>query len=366
MIFQWQLFALLIGVAILTPILGQRYITDFYGHKEIRYRWFPVLVIAIPMIYLAGTRSKYMIGFGDTSAYVAGFQATPTSIFAVLKNVTEGSKDVGFSVLTAMIKKVIGNREVVYLLMIATVCIMCVMYTFREYSCNFIMSVFLFVASADYIQWTYNGIRQFIAVAIMFACAGLIVKKKYVPLIIVILCLSTIHASILLMLPLIFIVQGKPWNKKTLLFAIGILTAIAFVDHFSDLVTTIMENSQYSGEVDQYLSTEGTNILRVAVYSMPAIVSLFFKRRIERENNPFINIAVNMSLITALCYLLSAFTSGLFLGRIPIMCSLYGYILLPWMIEKFFTKNSVRIVYALMIVAYLCFYYYQVHIIWLL
>ena len=71
-----------------------------------------------------------------------------------------------------------------------------------------------------------------------------------------------------------------------------------------------------------------------------------------------------MSLIAAFAYILSGFTSGLFLGRIPIYFSLYNYILIPWIIEKTFTKNSVKIIYIALISLYMLFYYYQVHITW--
>ena len=364
MIFQWQLFVLLIGIAVLAPMLGQCYEVKCYGNREIRYGWLPVLALAIPVIYLAGTRVNYLLNFGDTSAYLIGFNESPTSVSAVINNVTEDTKDVGFSVITAILKRLVGGREVVYFTIIAAVCLICVMYAYKRYSCSFIISAFLFIASADYLQWTYNGIRQFIPVAILFACAGLIVKKKYVPLIILILVLSSIHATAILMLPMIFIVQGKAWNKKTLLFAVSIIFAIAFVDQFTDLITNIMENTQYSNEVDQYLSTEGTSIQRILVYSMPAVLAMLFKKRIDAANDPVINLAANMSLIAAFAYILSGFTSGLFLGRIPIYFSLYNYILIPWIIEKTFTKNSVKIIYIVLIILYMLFYYYQVHITW--
>lgn len=364
MIFQWQLFILLIMIAGFVTMTGQYRIVNSYGNQEKRYTWLPVLIITVPLIYLAGTRSTTLVRFGDTAAYLAGFSAASTSLSTLFGNITEDSKDIGFSVFTTIVKSIIGDREIVYLTLIATICLVCVMYTYKTYSCNFIISVFLFIASSDYLQWTYNGIRQFIPVSILFACAGLFIKKRFVPLIILILLLSTIHASALLMLPMIFIVQGKPWNKKTLLFAVAVVVAISFVDQFTDLITTVMENSQYSGEVDQYLSTEGTSIQRVMVYSLPAILSLVFKKRIEKDNNPIVNLASNMSLIAALYYVLSAFTSGQFLGRIPIFFSLYNYILIPWIIQQYFTKNSVKIIYICMISAYMIFYVYQVHITW--
>ena len=78
------------------------------------------------------------------------------------------------------------------------------------------------------------------------------------------------------MLPMIFIVQGKAWNKKTFFLTIVIILSITFVDQFTDLITNFMENTQYSGEVEQYLNTEGTSIQRILVYSIPALLSMIF------------------------------------------------------------------------------------------
>lgn len=364
MIFQWQLFVLLIVIALFAPAMNMYREVNVYGNEQIRYNWFPVLVLAIPMIYMAGTRSETLPNVGDTMSYLGMFQAAPTSLSELFSSFTEDSKDKGFSVFMTLVKAVVGNREIVFFTIIAAVCILCVMAVYRKYSCNFIISAFLFIASGEYIQWTYNGIRQFIPVAILFACIGLILKKKYIPFIILTLILSTIHASALLMIPMVFIVQGRAWNRKTMLLIIAVIIAIASLEQFTDLVTGIMENTQYSGEVDQYLSTEGTSLQRVLVYSIPAILSLILKRRIDRENNPVINLAANMALITALMYLLSAFTSGIFLGRIPIYFSLYNYILLPWLIEHCFTKNSARLIYLVLIGCYLLFYYFQMHVTW--
>lgn len=361
MIFQWQLFVLLIVVGVLAGSANMIEGVNSFGQIETRYKLAPALFVAIPLIYLAGTRGD---NIGDTYVYRESFLNMPSSISAIPGYITDDMRDKGFTVLSVVIKSFIGNKDVVYFAIIAAICILCVVLTYRKYSCNFIISVFLFIASGEYIQWTYNGIRQFIPVAILFACIGLILKKKYIPFIILTLILSTIHASALLMIPMVFIVQGRAWNRKTMLLIIAVIIAIASLEQFTDLVTGIMENTQYSGEVDQYLSTEGTSLQRVLVYSIPAILSLILKRRIDRENNPVINLAANMALITALTYLLSAFTSGIFLGRIPIYFSLYNYILLPWLIEHCFTKNSARLIYIALIGCYLLFYYFQMHVTW--
>ena len=364
MIFHWQLFLLLILIGVFAPILGFCENSNYDGVRQIRYSWFPFFVITIPMIILSGTRIINMLDFGDTSAYLNAFNESTTSISELVSGFNENTKDRGFLVFTAIVKSLIGSREILYFLLIASICILCVMITYKKYSTNFLVSTFLFIASGDYLQWTFNGIRQFIPVAILFACIGLILKKKYVPLIVIILLLSTIHATALLMLPMIFIVQGKAWNKKTFFLTIVIILSITFVDQFTDLITNFMENTQYSGEVEQYLNTEGTSIQRILVYSIPALLSMIFKKYIDEANDSVINLSSNMCLISALSYILSGFTSGLFLGRIPIYFSLYSYILIPWIIEKVFTDKSVKIVYIAMVCFYILYYYYQVHVIW--
>lgn len=361
MVFQWQLFVLLLVVGIFVYFTGLQNTVNSCGQVEHRYALIPALAVAIPLIYLAGTRGN---NIGDTYAYRTAFNEMPSSIAQIPTYLAEHTKDKGFSVFSIIIKSIIGNRDVIYFTIIATICILCVVLTYKKYSCNFIMSMFLFIASGDYIQWTFNGMRQFIPASIIFASTGLILKKKYIPAIILILVLSTIHASALIMIPVIFIVQGKAWNKKTVAFLVAVLIAITFVDQFTDLLTNIMESTQYSSEVDQFLNTEGTNMLRVVVYSIPAIIALIFNKRVRATNNLLINLCVGMSIATMGVYLASAYTSGIFIGRIPIYFSLFNYILLPWEIDNIFTKKSANLLYIAMICCYMVFYYYQVQITW--
>ena len=226
------------------------------------------------------------------------------------------------------------------------------------------MSMFLFLASSDYIQWTHNGMRQFIAVCIVFAATELLLKKKYWLYIPIVLVASTIHATALLMIPVCFIVQGKAWNVRSVLFTIAALVAINFSGALSDLIVDFMSDSQYSNEVGQFLETEGTNILRVVVFTIPPTLALVFKKYVDAARHPVLDLSVNMSIISMGAYIISAVTSGIFIGRIPIYFSLYNYILLPWLVENVFEKRSQKLVYAAIIACYMYFYYYQVTTVW--
>ena len=124
MIFQRYLFVLMIGVSGVAHITEQVVYVKIYGKYEKRYSWFPVLVLIIPMIYLAATRIK--LNFGDTSAYVKWFGEFPNSISGLPLYLTNIQKDKGFAVFSTVIKSIIGNNVEVYFAVIATICLLAV------------------------------------------------------------------------------------------------------------------------------------------------------------------------------------------------------------------------------------------------
>lgn len=296
---------------------------------------------------------------GDTYAYMKMFANIPKGFGNIASYMTTVSKDKGFYFLAAVIKAIVGERVQIYFLIIAIIQVGLLIRVYRKYSYNYVVSFFLFIASTDYISWLFNGIRQFVAVTITFACFELILEKKYAKAIIGILIASLFHQTALLVIPFIFICQGKAWNKKTILFIVGGLIVVMHINQFTDILDTMLAETQYENVVSDWKMWEddGTNILRVLVYSVPTILSLVGLKYVRNANNPIVNLCTNMSIVSAGIYVVSMFTSGIFIGRLPIYFSLYSYILLPWEIENMFEEKSAKIIYLAMIVAYIGFYY---------
>lgn len=360
--YWWLLIWMLTGALLISKIISMKRVV-VNGREEYRYSFLTAVVIFAPYFIWAAFRNDTI---GDTWAYRTQFLGVPADFSEAISFILDSTKDKGFSVLMVLIKSVFGNSDVVFFFIIAAIQSICIVAIFRRYSCDYWASIFLFIVSTDYLSWMHNGMRQFIAVAGIFACTSLMLKKRYVPLVISILLLSTIHGSALIMLPIVFIVQGKAWNKRTILFVLVIVFSLAFIDQFTSVLEMLISNTQYdnmiSGEI--WSDDDGTNALRVCVYSIPAILSLIGRRFIEHENDPIINLSCNMSIVSASIYLLSSVTSGIYIGRLPIYCSLYSYILLPWLIRKVFTKKSQYLIYSVMIIAYVFFFYYQLHYAW--
>lgn len=358
--YWWLLIWLALGGICCSLIFPKRTII-FYGHTEQRWGWLPSLILVIPYIIWAGYRKD---GWGDTAAYRVMFQNAVASLGEMPEYVSSVTKDRGFAVITVLFKTFISHSDVAFFLTIATVQMLALVYVYRRYSCDFLFTLFLFIASGDYISWMYNGIRQFLATSIIFACLPLLEKKKYVPAVVIILMVSLIHASALFFLPFIFVINGKPWNKRTLLFLFAVIVSILFLDRFTGIITDLMENSQYSSKVDQFVNDTGVSLPRVIFYSIPAILSLMFKRRLENEHNTVISMSINLSAITAGFYVIGYFTSGLLAGRIPILFSLSNYILIPYILKTVFTERSAKLLKIGFVAVYVVYFYYQVFITW--
>lgn len=291
------------------------------GEYDYRLKFWVALLIFAPVIVWAGFRDT---SIADTGAYVIIYEQIPKSISGLIAYLPEINKDKGFTVLSGIIKIIFGDATEKYFLILSIIQGICLVSVYRKYSTRYLISIFLFMASTDYMSWMFNGIRQFTAVTIIFAATGLMLKKKYIPTIVVILFASTIYGSALLMIPFVFIAQGKAWNKKTLLFIIGVVAIIAFAGKFTPFLDTLLSDTQYKNVVSDWkeFGDNGTNAVRVLVYSIPTILAFLGRHWIRQENDPVINFCTNMSIASAGFFVISMFTSGIFIGRLPIYFSL--------------------------------------------
>lgn len=361
MLFHWYLFVFLFVLYTVAAIGNNRYRVYVAGEYEYRYKHFTSVAIIAALTYVAATRYERFI---DTGAYIRGFMTT-TADWDSVRDVLQGSdKDKGFSIAVVGLKALLGDHYRIYLGVVAGFCLLCVFSVYRKHSSNLFMTAFLFLASGEYVMWTHNGMRQFIAVSMVFAATNLLLKKKYPLYIAVVLFASTFHASALVMLPVILVVQGKPWNFKAIAMLLAILVITSSSETLNSLLVGIMENSQYANDIETLMETEGANVFRVMVFSIPPIIALFFRRQITHLNIPIINLAVNMSIVSMGVYIIAMFTSGIYIARMPIYFSLYNYILLPWIIDRFFEKNSSKLIHLCVMACYMAYYYYQMHVVW--
>ena len=356
LVFAWLFFTAVAG-----HTAGMHRREKVLGKDARRATWTYALFVMLPLILIAVTRSNY---FGDTYQYIMEYRRIPADMSGKLQYIRDIQKDAGFYSLGALVSVFAGDHFRYFFLVVALIQGYGLMKTYRKYSEDYWFAIFVFVATTDYLSWMFNGIRQFVAVAITFVAADSIIRKKYIKAAIIIAFASLFHKTALMMIPIMIVVQGRPWNWKTLLVMVGTVLIMGFSGAFTDTLDTVLQDTQYKNVVTDWRTSgfdDGTNPLRVLVYSVPTILSLFCRKKIIQSGDRAVLVACNMSIISTALYLVSMATSGIFMGRLPIYCSLYANgILLPWEFKHVFGK-SMR---TAAIICYTGFFFLQMMLGW--
>lgn len=348
----------LIVSLIIWRLCDTRYqIVEINGRYEKRASPFFAVLFGGLLVFFCGLRS----GVADTGTYISIFRniASNPSTF-IWENINKGT---GFYYLTMVYKWLISEDFHGWLFTICLISVIPIMHELRKHSCSFGFSIFLFIA-ATLFTYLVNGIRQFICVAILFACTDLIEQRKYIQYCIIVGLLTFIHSSAILMIPVALLSRSKPFGKTIwLLIGMGILVGTQY-SFFSPAVETALEGTEYTQYIDIMENGQGANILRLFIAGVPPLLAWFKRRNIWDIDNGIINICVNMSVINAVLYFIAIFTSGLTIGRVAIYFELYNLLLLPWLIDNLFDKASARVLTALAVVFYAVFFYFQMDVTW--
>lgn len=356
--FWWLLIWLfLFGALSLVVNMQQEELVD--RHRCIRWRPLPAYLLAIPYVLWAGGRKV----FGDTEQYRATFLEMPSRLGQIGSYMSSIKKGYAFKLFELLFKCLVSHSDIALFILIAAIQIICLVYVYRKYSTNYWLSFFFFVASTDYLTWMHNGIRQFVAASILFLCVPMIAKKRYFPAVIITLLVSQIHGTALIFLPFIFIINGRAWNLRTLLFIVAMIGAVLFANHLTGFLANALEDTAYEGDIEM-LNSAGTSIFRVLFYSVPAFMCWFFRPYLDRANDSLINVCANLSIVTAGFYVFSFFTSGVLMGAIPIYFSLSNYILIPWLLKNVFDRDSAVFLETVFVLVYSAFFYYQCGLTW--
>lgn len=310
------------------------------------------------LVFFVGMRS----GYGDTPAYISGFNAfsVDTNLLEIFKS---DSDQKGYDCLLFLFKKYISPDYTVFFMALAIFQGLAIVKLYYKFSCNFFMSAFLFMASTSF-TWMMNGLRQFLAVCVILFFFDYIVDRKFFKFLLVLLVAFSIHESAIVWLPVYFIVAFKPWSFK-IWACVAVTLAIVFV---LDQYTTFFDDSAL--EDMEYMSTmlnydngqdDGVNPIRVLIAAVPAVLAFVCHKRIKEINNPVINICINLSVVSVGIYAVGVVASGIMVGRIPIYFLLLNYVLLPWLLEKVLTGKTKTVVTILCYVFYLIYFIYSLY-----
>ena len=216
-----------------------------------------------------------------------------------------------------------------------------------RYSPMYLVSILLFVFLGD---WTgsFNGIRQYLAAAIVFAGHRFILKRRFVPYLLTVLLAMLFHRTAAVMILPYFLFARKPDTTQFVILAAGAVIIRLSYAVIVDLIEL------YKGSIinwsDAYMTRE-VNPWRIAVSFIP--VMLFFSTCDRKHMNKTQEFYINSLFFHAFAML--AGMGSAYFGRIGIhtgamACIGYGYLFN--MIPRSKHRNAVIMVALLVFLAY--------------
>ena len=280
------------------------------------------------LVFFIGLRSTG----ADTAAYIKNYSGYPIGLGTAVKVLFDfKTEETLFEAYGIAMKTLFGSNYTPYLFGIAAISGFAVAKCLHKYSEGFFTSMILFILWGTW-TWMFNGIRQFLAVAITFLGLKLIDEDEPIKYIIVVLIASRIHTSALMMVPVYFLIRSEPWKAKTVATILLAVFAVIFSNGFLGVLGSIAGGTDYGNILTNsyFLSDDGSNPIRTVLYAIPMVLAFIVRDTVQREAPDVIKICVNMSIVCVCISAIANVTSGIYIGRLPIYFSVYNMILLPW------------------------------------
>ncbi|WP_404445297.1 EpsG family protein [Sutcliffiella horikoshii] len=316
--------------------------TNTYSPVEIKPSRYLTMLAMITLILVSGLRTN----IGDTFFYLHAYQ-----LHEFTWKFVWSQKDIGFGLLQMMLKRLSEDPQILILFtaMITNMLIVLVLY---KYSRMIELSLFVYITSGLFLV-SMNGIRQFLAAAIIFAATKYVMDGSWKKFIVVVLVASTFHQSALILIPIYFLVRRKAWTRST--FALLVLAMIVVIGYnqFSSILFSALEDTQY-GHYSEF-SEGGASILRVVVYAAPLFVAYLGREKL-RDIFPKSDYIVNLCILN-LIFMIIASQNWIF-ARFTIYFGLYNLILIAWIV-KLVKERDQKLLYYGIIIFYLVYFYYE-------
>ncbi|NOU87829.1 EpsG family protein [Paenibacillus sp. LMG 31460] len=304
-------------------------------------KWLTAIVM-VTFVLIAGLRKN----IGDTFFYMHSYTLSDFT-WDEIKN----KQEIGFGILQMILKSFTDDPQLLifFTALVTNVLIVFVLY---KYSRFFEISIYIYITSGLYIV-SMNGVRQFLASAIVFAATKYLFEGKWLKYFLVVAFASTFHQSALILIPIYFIVRRKAWTSSTFVLVFLAVMLILGYNVLSDVLFSAISDTKYS-EYKEF-QEGGANIIRVAIGAVPLVFAYLGRKKL-REIFPHSDYVVNMSLLNFI--VMAVATQNWIFARFTIYFGLYNVILMSWVISLF-VKRQQKFMYFAILFFYLIYFYYE-------
>ena len=322
------------------------------GQKYSVWKDWAFLLLVIILVLFAGLRTSY----NDTWNYINGFRNSLglEEFLADPENLNIFRNPL-FYFCYSVLRDITGNAQ--WLIFIASAITQtCFLLFFKRYSTNFTFTIFIFFVLGTFIV-SLAALKQVCAMAIATLAFPCLEKKQWGKYWFIVFIAMLVHTYALAyaILPLF---TKRPWRLFTYLFVISV--AIVMMN-FTGAISAFMDQADSLGKTlyEEEIFDENTiNILRVAVYAVAPLISLFFAKWIFCNSNSMNHVLVHMSIISFAFMIMGTRSGANMFARMAHYFEASIACCLPWMLQQTFEKKSYRLVSAVAVVCFFGFFVY--------
>lgn len=326
--------------SLLTQVVNKKKLDSFLVNKQkMQNNSIFVFITAAILICVAGFRS----GVGtDYWQYASGYDKYISNIW----NAIFDFKEPGINII-AKISSLIYDDYSMMFFIASTITVGLSVWTISKYSNTFAFSILLYIFTGAW-NGSFNGVRQYLACAVIFAGHRYIIDRKFIKYVFVVLMASAFHITAIVMIMLYFIPLKTIDFKKITLLTIAVILALYSYDIVFGIVETIKGKPII---MHSYMVTK-VNYFRIAVACAPLPLYFFFtlKKNLSVEDIFYINVLfVNATLMLVT-------SNSAYLARIGIYTDIFC-VLSYQRLLNFQNKKLVQIMKIFMIGLYVIFWY---------
>lgn len=309
------------------------------------FSMFLITIITFILIFVAGLR--YEVGT-DYWQYRINYSGYVTNVWESIITFNEP----GIRIIS-YVSSLINDHYGMMFLISSIITVGLSVYTIFKSSNLLFFSILLYIFVGSW-HGSFNGVRQYLAGAILFYGHKYILGKNPLKYIVTVIIASAFHISALPMILLYFIPQRKLRIRELLLTII--VTVIGFFSY--DLIVaaiTFIENLRGDNFYVTDYVTRQISILRVVIAIAPIILYVIVPKIKEYSNTNYFYI--NMLIVNAMFYIISY--NSAYLNRFTIYTNLFTAIGIP-VILKGTSKETKYISVPIILILYFLFWYTEV------
>lgn len=304
----------------------------------IKSRNFIIALSFLPMFLVSAFR--YDVGV-DYMSYTFIFEAANQGKAVHTEN--------GYKLLNQIIGAYTNNPQILYIVTSA-ITLLLIVYGIYKYSNNPAMSLYLFM-TMGYIFSSFNILRQYIAIGLIFVGLKFIKENKFAPFLMLVLVAMTFHKTAIIMIPMFFILRLRIKQSYFFMITMACIALVPLRGVLRDILVNIFY-PQYAGtDLIQPLSLFEF-IYYAVIFFLLIIMCYAYKEKFFKDDYNLI--LFNAVFFSFVIYLGLSFIPEI--NRIAIYLEFFVILLIPRLLSCESNKK-VRIFYYIFIVIFFMIFF---------